>query len=39
MVLKAKQQNHPRLDGFENLLEQVKKENEGYSGKKLTELE
>jgi len=25
MVLKAKQQNHPRLDGFENLLEQVKK--------------
>jgi len=25
MVLKAKQQNHPRLDGFENLLGQVKK--------------
>jgi predicted alpha/beta superfamily hydrolase len=25
MVLKAKQQNHPRLDGFEDLLEQVKK--------------
>jgi len=24
MVLKAKQQNHPRLDGFENLLERVK---------------
>ena len=25
MVLKAKQQNHPGLDGFEDLLEQVKK--------------
>lgn len=26
MVLKAKQQNHPRLDGYENLLKRMKKE-------------
>jgi len=33
MVLKAKQQNHPRLDGFENLLEQVKKKMKGTAVK------